>query len=387
MARSSAGASSSATSSRATSSSYASSSGGLRVASTMATSSAHHECGDNASTASVSSLNAVEMSRQVAKEDVGSLPSVAVDDEEDIAIREQSIGGQVFPVGDFAESPADPPADAFDLEAATVDEVLCEEGAFRPVLEIDTCVSCDANCLPGHCIDGLGCVACKAGYFYVREASGIALQCQVCLISDCLRCQDGVAENEEAQRCTLCAAGYRLSDDRRSCAPIPPALSPEPVISVTAQSTASPASIIQTPSVDVVSPAPSQETLVAPADGGDETTEISSSVESGEMHKTEAAESLCPVDQFMSSIAHSCVQCDVHSIPGGCRDYIGCLGCMRGFFRRRAATSYPFSCYPCTIANCAACEDDIPFYAPLKCRACEDGYRVDPRSALCVPLK
>ena len=311
---------------------------------------------------------------------------MAADDAEGIAIREQSIGSQVLPAGDFAENPADPPADVFDLVIG--DGSLCEEGAFRPALEIDECLSCDANCLPSYCIDGLGCVACDAGYYYVRSTLGAPFECQVCSIPDCLRCQDGEAENEEAQKCLLCAVGYRISDDSRSCIPLPPPPSPEPIVSVTVQIPPSPVAVtsIQTPPVDVISPAPSQ-TLDSSADSDEETSKTSTSLESEEMQKTTAAESLCPADQFMSSIAHRCVQCDAHSIPGGCRDYIGCLGCMRGFFRRRAAMSYPFSCYPCTIANCAVCEDDIPFYAPLKCRACEDGYRVDPRSALCVPLK
>lgn len=288
--------------------------------------------------------------------------------EDFIVVREQSIGGGAPP----SEVPVEAP------EVAELTEIGCEDGEFLDAS--NTCQVCDAHCNVDRCIDGMGCLACYAGYYYVRPEAGKPFECRQCTIPHCVDCQDGATDDGQTPKCIQCENGYRLASDSRVCYPIVP---PSPV---TEQIT-TPAPIVdeQQPVtiVDEQEPATiADEKEPAAIRTGSSQTEDSTTETSIE---TEAP-SACPGNSFMSIADNGCVKCDMHAIPGGCKDYIGCLGCMRGFFRRRAASNYPFSCYPCTIANCAVCEDDIPFYAPLKCRACENTYQVDERTGLCVPV-
>ncbi|GMH33998.1 hypothetical protein BSKO_01832 [Bryopsis sp. KO-2023] len=95
--------------------------------------------------------------------------------------------------------------------AALVGEV-CEGNKFKLDNE---CKTCDDNCVPGRCADGVGCKECKDNFHVTVSAENVRV-CSPCTINNCNSCVD-TREPSEAEKCAECKHGFVPRENGSLC--------------------------------------------------------------------------------------------------------------------------------------------------------------------------
>lgn len=109
-----------------------------------------------------------------------------------------------------------------------------------------------------------------------------------------------------------------------------------------------------------------------------------SDVEDAASRNASFSDSPCPMSHFLWNVSIPCIKCDAHAAPGGCQNFIGCLSCVPGYFRQRLEKDSPFICAPCTVPNCAVCEDDVLMHSTARCKICITGFNLIEETGSCI---
>lgn len=147
------------------------------------------------------------------------------------------------------------------------------------------------------------------------------------------------------------------------------------------------------PSISVVAEEMPRTALDSQMEDVDEESSVLSSsfrrsgsdVEDASSRNASSSDSPCPMSHFLWNVSIPCIKCDAHAAPGACENFIGCVSCLPGYFRQRLEKDSPFICAPCTVPNCAVCEDDVLMHSTARCKVCIDGFNLIEETGSCIP--